>query len=122
MGSSQRGRSSVRRRSHDDAFLDRLERGRPCQSPPRYRYRVVLVSDAEGAVRRGNAPRIVWVTNELEYARSLIAQINSLAGRERARVEVWNPAENVGQSRWIRMNAAMCVTATDFPIADRPAL
>ena len=107
MGLSQRGGLSGRGRSHGGAFFGRLERDRPCRLEQRFRYRVVLVGEApEVALRRGNAARIVWVTNEQEYARTLVARINALAGRECTRVERWNCADNAAQSRWICMHSA----------------
>ena len=67
----------------------------------------MLVGEApEVALRRGNTARIVWVTNDSEYARKLVARISALAGRECTRLERWNCADNAAQSRWVRMNAA----------------
>ena len=67
----------------------------------------MLVGEApEVALRRGNAARVVWVTNESGYALKLVARINALAGRECTRVERWNCADNAAQSRWVRVEAA----------------
>jgi hypothetical protein len=89
---------------------DPLGFGRPSAPPaPRFRYRVVLVArdersaaeDAELRRRRGDSQVVVWVTNDLAYARALVTRINAQCRLVEAGVQEWNRANIAAQSRWI---------------------
>jgi hypothetical protein len=100
MGQCQRRESSE----------DLLGFDRPSAPPaPRFRYRVVLVArdersaaeDAELRRRRGDSLVVVWVTNDLAYARALAARVNAQCHCVEAGVQEWNCANIAAQSRWI---------------------
>jgi hypothetical protein len=91
--------------SGDDLFG--VERSAP--PAPRFRYRVVLgakaawngEASAEPGRRRGESLVVVWVTNDLAYARELAARINAHSQRLQACVQAWNRADAAAQSRWV---------------------
>src|SRR5262245_16623227 len=102
MGLFQSGRSGNGRSRQDREDDGLFERDRPQQAAPPFRYRVVLSAKDASGDADGEPPRVVWVTNERDYALSLVARLNGAAEPEWAWIEAWNRADKAPQSRWIR--------------------
>lgn len=86
----------IRRSSSLASSLGRLDSGAG-RVAPSHRHRVAMRM-------KGADPQIVWVAKDREYVRAIAAQINAVAGEERAWVESWDAS--VGGGRWVRACAA----------------
>jgi hypothetical protein len=75
---------------------------------PSQRYRVAMRV-------KGDAPQIVWATNDRVYARAIAAHLNALAGEERAWVDSWEA--EIGHGRWVRQCAPPAGAVIGSPTA-----